>query len=91
VTNASTSADKRIREQCTLAMSDWKTFRRKVWYVWASVHRPCPTCEVKKGEACENLALRKKGKTERTQWPHEDRISWPKMLDGLKKRGYVEN
>jgi hypothetical protein len=38
---------------------------------------------------CLNMLKLKKGDHVGVQWPHDQRIDWPKILEGLKKRGYA--
>lgn len=90
MSNASTSAEKRIIEQCNAGMYGFGYHRRKEWIIWSAIKRVCPTCSAPVGAPCMNMADRKARRPERVNGnPHEDRIDWPKIFDGLKQRGYL--
>jgi tryptophan synthase beta subunit len=87
----SVTSEQVIHEACVRAMQGWNNARRKEWFIWASVHRPCPECKMGKGFRCVHLGKLKKNIHEGVQWPHAKRVDWFRMKDGLVKRGYLED
>lgn len=68
------------------------TGRRREWVIWAARDKLCPTCKVPAFFPCINLLDKKKGlapdRCRANKTPHDERIDWEKLLEGLKKRGY---
>lgn len=62
--------------------------RRNDWYVWAARLQECPYCGQLPHKPCINMSQAKLGHTIPTKWPHESRIDWQKLVDGLIERGY---
>ena len=91
MSNAAASADKRFQEACMKAMSGWPNARCKEWFIWASKKRPCPQCKSQPDVRCYHLGKLKNDIYEGVQWPHDTRVDWPKMYEGLKRRGYIED
>lgn len=60
------------------------------WQIYGAKHRVCPTCLSPQNKPCLNMAdikaKRPHPRVNRT--PHEDRIDWDWILQGLKTRGY---
>jgi hypothetical protein len=65
--------------------------RRISWWIWASKHRACPTCKEPPYKACLNMNELNKGRRRKTRWPHDPRVDWAKMLDGMRTRGYFND
>jgi hypothetical protein len=63
--------------------------RSREWLVWGAKHRACPKCGVDAWQRCENLASRKRNKVEYTVFPHQERIDYDRIRNGLKQRGYI--
>lgn len=80
-----------VREKCQRAMSSFRGEQRREWYIWASKKRPCPKCKMGYGLPCIHLGQLRKGIHLQTRWPHDERIDWLRMFDGLKQRGYIED
>lgn len=80
-----------IMATCYQTMSAWdfNYARRQEWIIWAARHRRCPTCSSPPHSPCVNMADKKAGKTPRiNKQPHDLRIDWGRLLEGLKRRGY---
>ena len=90
MSNAAASADHRFEVACMKAMSGWNNARRKEWFIWSAIKRPCPECKMGSDMRCVHLGKLKKGIHEGVQWPHPSRVDWAKMYDGLRTRGYIE-
>ncbi len=92
MSNASTSAERRYEQACKEAMARAKFshVQKQEWFIWAAIHRPCPTCSSAPHERCWNMAkLRYHQEHVGVRWPHDDRVDWPKMYEGLIQRGYI--
>lgn len=91
MSNASTSAERRYEIASKEAMSkaSMKTPQRQEWFIWGAIHRVCPTCSAAVGAPCMNLLERRRGVEKQVRWPHDARVDWPKVWEGLKKRGYI--
>lgn len=93
MSNASTSAERRYEIACLEAMNaaGFTYHRRIEWFIWSAIKRPCPTCSKPVGAPCVNMADVKGGREPRqNKSPHDTRIDWPKIYDGLVQRGYIE-
>jgi hypothetical protein len=65
--------------------------RKREWIIWAAKHQQCPSCEQEPGNACLHLGELKTKAREHVKFnrmPHDPRIDWERLLEGLKKRGY---
>lgn len=70
--------------------------KRMEWVWWAAHHHACVKCEAAWGEHCFNLSdlnyIRKHPETTRPQrrnrTPHDERVDWGRLLEGLRYRGY---
>jgi len=85
------SKEEKLRIECQFIMRSWKFCynRRREWTIYGAKHRKCPQCKAKKWYPCVNLSDQRLGRKPKTnKWPHEDRVSWRRILDGLTKRGY---
>lgn len=92
MSNATTSAENRYRRACLEAMSKagMNYYRRLEWFIWSAIKRPCPTCSRPPGAPCVNMTDVKASRGPRqNRSPHDPRIDWPKIYDGLKQRGYI--
>jgi hypothetical protein len=67
----------------------FNNIRRKEWFIWAAKPQACDACGAPAYSPCMNLNTRKKNIEKPTAWPHEGRVDWARMLQGLKDRGYV--
>lgn len=74
-------------------MGHWNYERRLEWLRWAAWNQTCPKCGAEPRKACENLADRKRTPTRLTyvRSPHDERIDWFRMIDGLHERGYIDD
>lgn len=76
---------------CHAVMKAWDFDyqRRKSWFIWASKHRVCPTCLSPEHLPCLNMSDIKRGAPEPkvNKVPHDDRVDWHRLLEGLKQRG----
>lgn len=64
--------------------------RRQQWLIWASAHQPCPDCKADTRQPCRNMVDLKKMPREEARInrnPHDSRINWKRLLEGLQKRG----
>lgn len=80
-----------VMATCFAIMRAWQFNynRRREWVIWASRHHRCSRCNSPEYSPCLNLADKKHGKIPRiNRQPHDERIDWGKLLNGLKKRGY---
>lgn len=77
---------------CYTTMNSWDfTYARRLeWEIWAAKWRVCPTCGAGVGEPCMNLSDKRADRTQvrRNKRPHDERIDWGRLLEGLKQRGY---
>jgi hypothetical protein len=84
---------------CYSMMSAWdfSYSRRLEWEIYGSRHQPCPTCFSPPHQSCLNMSDVKYNSTRPTtgkrqvrqnKRPHDSRIDWLIILQGLKKRGY---
>lgn len=78
-------------KQCRIAFDkcNFRLARKKEWMIYGARHRVCTRCDRLPGEFCVNLIKRKQGVIQPTSVPHEARIDWRKIFDGLCKRGYI--
>lgn len=79
------------KEQALKAMSNNSFYiaQRKAWFIWAAKPNSCSTCSAEPYNPCMNLTERKKGNEQRTKWPHESRVNWSRVVQGLRERGYI--
>lgn len=78
---------------CFTTMSAWgfDYARRLQWVIWASRHHHCRVCYSPEFSPCVNLADVKQGKVPRVnRRPHDERVDWGRLLNGLKDRGYYK-
>lgn len=83
---------------CYSVMTTWNFSytKRLEWEVWAAAHRPCPTCHEPAKAWCLNMGdlhynLNHPGAdrpVRPNKRPHDRRIDWTRLLNGLKERGY---
>lgn len=76
---------------CYSTMTSWEFGyqRRLEWQIYASRHRSCTVCKADPNSPCLNLSDIRYGKEPRVnKQPHDSRIDWGRLLDGLKERGY---
>lgn len=69
--------------------------RRREWIIWGARHAQCTECSAEPYTACKNLSdIRHYGAHSRkirdNRMPHNSRIDWSRILQGLYKRGYKD-
>jgi hypothetical protein len=73
----------------TMSAWDFDYSRRREWVIWASRHHSCRVCGSPDFSPCVNLADKKLGKVPRiNRQPHDERVDWARLFNGLKERGY---
>lgn len=77
---------------CLRTMRAWEfsTQVRGQWMIWAAKYQVCPTCLSPVGKPCLNMMdiRNKKPEPRINLWPHDPRVDWNKVLEGLKYRKY---
>ena len=72
----------------------FSTDQRREWTIWAAKLELCSKCGARDGTPCVSLADLNNRDEARKQnprinrWPHDPRINWDRLLNGLKQRGY---
>jgi hypothetical protein len=78
--------------QSNSAMQSFNHHRRREWIIYGARHRECPNCGQPPYEPCLNKVDLNKGiprdKCRVNRQPHDERIDWKRIRDGLRKRGY---
>jgi hypothetical protein len=79
-------------EECrrTMAERHFDQDRRLAWFIWAAKMRDCPSCSRGPGQQCVHLGELRRDNVVFIKWPHEQRVDWTRMLQGLVKRGYTK-
>lgn len=73
----------------TMKSWDFSWARRRDWVIYASRHRSCTVCKAEPNQPCMNLHdVRYGNKPRVNKQPHDSRIDWDRLLEGLKMRGY---
>lgn len=84
--------EQKLRIQCNEAMQNFNHYRRREWIIWGSKHRECPNCKQPPNSPCLNKVDVNKGlspeQCRENKMPHDERIDWKRIRDGLRKRGY---
>lgn len=85
-----TQIHKKMAIEALRSMPTWKA---KLWYIWASKTSECPKCEQPPFVACINLNDKRAGRRviRHVAWPHDSRIDWDLLVDGLQQRGYIHD
>ena len=77
---------------CYSIMNAWDfTYTRRLeWEIWASKNHPCPDCQSPEYKPCVHLGELKRGLENPAvnKRPHDARVDWTQLLNGLKQRGY---
>lgn len=63
--------------------------RRTEWTIYGARHQPCEACKSSAYMPCVNLTDLRAGREPRiNKQPHDERVDWERILEGLKTRGY---
>lgn len=73
---------------CFSVMTAWDFdyTKRLEWEIFAARHQECPDCQAPPNHRCYNLS--DKTRTKLNKRPHDIRVDWTRLLNGLKQRGY---
>jgi hypothetical protein len=93
VGNKTTTETERLKIQCNEVMARWNQPRRREWYIWCAKFKRCEECRAEPFKPCLNLVdLNQKAlprhECRQNKNPHDSRIDWKRLRDGLRKRGY---
>lgn len=83
----------RVRCYAIMTRHNFNSEKRREWSIWAAKHHSCSECKAPKNSPCLNLVdLRVKPRefAKPNRNPHDSRIDWERLLEGLLKRGYTE-
>ena len=84
--------DEIVQAVCYAMMNAWQFnyHRRREWVIWSARQRVCPVCSVPAYSPCLNMAEVKRGVMAPSvnRQPHDPRIDWNQVLEGLQQRGY---
>lgn len=86
--------EQRLMIQCNEAMSGMNHHRRREWIIYGARANECSSCGQAPNEPCLNKVDLNKGlprdKCRVNRQPHDERIDWKRIRDGLRKRGYFK-
>lgn len=85
-----------IEAQQIMTQNGFRHWKRREWVIWGAKHQACEECGAEPYSPCKHLTDVKKVKNGElapgfekiNRQPHESRIDWARVLQGLYKRGY---
>jgi hypothetical protein len=83
-----------LRIRCNEAMQRFGHHQRREWVIYGARHQVCPNCHQPPRQPCLNKVDINKGlpveECRENRMPHDERIDWQRILDGLNKRGHIK-